>query len=1047
MRVRRRFRMALLAALAACFGAGCLEDHPVVQPGKVVDARAVLAQDPSLSGFDTVEITVVDRGDPARVLKLWKVPGDSSGSSSIYVGSEGENVRVLVRGFKKGLGFCLTETLEDGTRIERMDSCGAGLKGPKVFAGDDTAVAAGDLVRLHGVAEDSLGPIVKMEWSIGGNAYVTAPAGDTAFTAPAGPATIFCVFRATGSAGRTGADTLKVSVSPSASADLREIRLSQGNLAPPFAPSVTAYRATVPDNYGSFKITPVAVDSGAEIFVDGVKVPSGQSSGALALKPGANPIVIKVSARTGKAVKSDTLIVDRNSTNSVALLELKLVLAGRSDTVISGDSGWSDTLPNNMAEFRVIPFPADTGASLKLVTTAAPAGTELLPGKESTAFQLLEAENRITLNVTAHDGSSTHGYRFTIFRMIAVTSLSNLEVSAGRLSPPFSPEITDYLDTVPSTTAALTLKPTAADTAFAIKVDPGSHSVASGAVSPALPLAFGSDTLSVTVTGRDGKTKRTYTVVVMRPRSRNAALAALTVSAGSLSPAFSPGTADYADSLSSSQGSFTVTPVPADPGATVKVNGIKAVSGVASQPIILSGTSFKIPVEVTAQDSFTTQTYWITAVRPLSSDADLAGLTISAGVLNPPFQPGTRSYRDSVPTSQGNITVTPSAASGATIRVNGTIVGSGGTSQPITLPPGTDTVRVLVTAQDGVTAKEYDILVTRRATPFVMGYMLNSDASGATQPKTKFAFNSSGGAVTLGTGGVGIYEVTFAGLGAGIGADDLGIAHATAYDTLGTQCKAGLPTLSGSDMRVHVSCWGTSGSARYSRFTLALFQPRDPLSGSNGYAFGPYGNVSSYAPDSHYYNSSGQPIQIRRSGTGVYSVGLLAFLSATNGGSTLVSALADNAGRCNSGGWLTSGGGDWTSNVDCYDAAGHPADDTYTMVATGPITSNADMGLAYALVDDTVADSTILTGTRWSNSSGGGILVNHKSAGSYWVTFKGFADVQPLRTGNIQITPYIGTGSCTVEAWGGAPDVTAYVACFTRTGAPADGSFTIWALK
>jgi len=295
--------------------------------------------------------------------------------------------------------------------------------------------------------------------------------------------------------------------------------------------------------------------------------------------------------------------------------------------------------------------------------------------------------------------------------------------------------------------------------------------------------------------------------------------------------------------------------------------------------------------------------------------------------------------------------------------------------------------------------------------------------------------------------GTGVYQVTFVGLGARISDSNPGVAHATAYDTAGTLCKADLPSIGGSDLIVNISCWSSSGTPLNSRFTLALFPPRDPLAGSNGFAYDGSPTAASYSPGGYSYNSSGQPISINRSATGLYSATFLSFLKGPNRGSMLVSALAANPGRCNAEGWLNGGGIDWTGNVDCYDAAGNPADDSYALVATGPVTSNADMGLAYALIKDSVADSTVLSDPYWSNSSGGSILVNHKSVGSYWVTFMGYADVQPARSGNIQMTPYQSKGTCTVEAWGGAPDVTAYVSCYSRTGAPADASFTIWAIK
>jgi hypothetical protein len=94
---------------------------------------------------------------------------------------------------------------------------------------------------------------------------------------------------------------------------------------------------------------------------------------------------------------------------------------------------------------------------------------------------------------------------------------------------------------------------------------------------------------------------------------------------------------------------------------------------------------------------------------PVSSNADLASLTISNGVINPSFDPSTTAYTCmfiGTPT----VTLTPTAAdAGSRITVNGTAVVSGQASQAITLNPGPNAVTVVVTSADGVTTKTYAV--------------------------------------------------------------------------------------------------------------------------------------------------------------------------------------------------------------------------------------------------------------------------------------------------------------------------------------------------
>jgi hypothetical protein len=100
------------------------------------------------------------------------------------------------------------------------------------------------------------------------------------------------------------------------------------------------------------------------------------------------------------------------------------------------------------------------------------------------------------------------------------------------------------------------------------------------------------------------------------PPSSDATLAALTVSAGTLAPAFDPGTLDYAVGPGGLLGvdSLTVTPTANDAGATIAVDGTPTASAAASAPCALVVGSTVIDVVVTAADA-TTKTYTVVFVR------------------------------------------------------------------------------------------------------------------------------------------------------------------------------------------------------------------------------------------------------------------------------------------------------------------------------------------------------------------------------------------------------------------------------------------------
>ncbi len=97
----------------------------------------------------------------------------------------------------------------------------------------------------------------------------------------------------------------------------------------------------------------------------------------------------------------------------------------------------------------------------------------------------------------------------------------------------------------------------------------------------------------------------------------------------------------------------------------------------------------------------------------LSSDASLDHLVISPGVLTPVFDSGTMSYTSVVPNTTATLSLTPTAASGATVTVNGSAVVSGSPSPTIALTVGANSITTLVTAANGVKERTYTVTVQR----------------------------------------------------------------------------------------------------------------------------------------------------------------------------------------------------------------------------------------------------------------------------------------------------------------------------------------------
>ncbi len=101
-----------------------------------------------------------------------------------------------------------------------------------------------------------------------------------------------------------------------------------------------------------------------------------------------------------------------------------------------------------------------------------------------------------------------------------------------------------------------------------------------------------------------------------------------------------------------------------------------------------------------------------TAIK--STNADLSGLNVSQGTLDPIFDSETTDYSVNVENEVETMTVTATAEdANSTVKVNGIEVTSGQASENINLNVGSNIITVDVTAEDSITTKAYNILVKR----------------------------------------------------------------------------------------------------------------------------------------------------------------------------------------------------------------------------------------------------------------------------------------------------------------------------------------------
>ncbi|MBS2026177.1 MAG: cadherin-like beta sandwich domain-containing protein, partial [Deltaproteobacteria bacterium] len=254
----------------------------------------------------------------------------------------------------------------------------------------------------------------------------------------------------------------------------------------------------------------------------------------------------------------------------------------------------------------------------------------------------------------------------------AIAALDGLTVSAGRLNPAFNKDITEYSATVPAGTLSVTVTATVSSgVSITVAQDSGTPTaLASGQASAAfnVPARGSRSIITVNATLADG-TSRAYTIALVQADSADATLASVDLSAGTLAPDFDSATTAYNLAIPAGTASFKLTPtatyanVASITVAQDAASPTTVASGHASQSLTTPafGATSTIVVKVTAQNTYTTQTYTFTATQSPSTDATLATLKPSLGALSPAFASTTTAYTLAVPNGTTSITLTPKA--------------------------------------------------------------------------------------------------------------------------------------------------------------------------------------------------------------------------------------------------------------------------------------------------------------------------------------------------------------------------------------------------
>ncbi|OQW34917.1 MAG: hypothetical protein A4E19_17065 [Nitrospira sp. SG-bin1] len=280
------------------------------------------------------------------------------------------------------------------------------------------------------------------------------------------------------------------------------------------------------------------------------------------------------------------------------------------------------------------------------------------------------------------------------------------------LEPAFSSTTTQYSVELSSTITSVTIAAQPRVSGDTVSID--GQTTTSRSITPG-PAGVPPTIVSIVVSESNTKS-RTYTVVLNRiSLAGNNDLSALTVTPGAMSPAFAPGLQNYTVDVATNVAAVSLSATKSDPNAVI--SGDVPNDGQAGIPLGGPGTTKDLLITVTAQNG-SAKTYRITIKRAAPmDDNNLSALSVNAGVLSPPFSPGTVMYSVEVPAGIDRIIVSATKSDpNAVMSAFGSVIAAAGVAAgQATAPLGlgtTTSVAMTVTAPDG-SQKTYTIEVFR----------------------------------------------------------------------------------------------------------------------------------------------------------------------------------------------------------------------------------------------------------------------------------------------------------------------------------------------
>ena len=314
--------------------------------------------------------------------------------------------------------------------------------------------------------------------------------------------------------------------------------------------------------------------------------------------------------------------------------------------------------------------------------------------------------------VTVLAGTPSHTVAYTIDIHRPPPTLTALGLTDTTLIPRLAPDTSHYNAIATVGTEHVTVTAASDDPAARVEITPADADP--DADGHQIDVSSGDVTVTVTLTAADGVTARVYEVTVTRPPTPT--LTALGLTDTTLTPRLAPDTSRYNAIATVGTEHVTVTAASDDPAARVEITPADADPDADGHQIDVSSGDVTVTVTLTAADGVTARVYEVTVTRPPPPALTALGLTHTT--LTPRLAPDTSNYNAIATVGTEHVTVTAASDDpGARVDITPPDTDPDTDGHQIDLGVGDVTVTVTVTAADGVTARVYQVTVTRPPPP------------------------------------------------------------------------------------------------------------------------------------------------------------------------------------------------------------------------------------------------------------------------------------------------------------------------------------------